>query len=210
MAQSPPSAAFLPLPSGVPVLDVGVPNCCQMGHPSLSRMTCLTTAVFPGLAANRQETVWNNWLSWVDWPGVRWSRAGAVLFVKSPRAASSSSMSTSLTSMDTPGPFVHLDRGLFPFFKEVDVVHRSHDYCTTTITLGFRLTLCLTEDFLFSFLLMMVSYLYGYTAKGPSDDPGDGERAVVLQSIRSIRTDKLCIVHFGQRRSYKLQSLANT
>lgn len=53
-----------------------------------------------------------------------------------------------------------------------------------------------------------IGYLDWDAAKGSSDNSGDCERAVVLQSVWSIRTDELRVVHLGEGRSYKLQSLA--
>lgn len=53
-------------------------------------------------------------------------------------------------------------------------------------------------------------YLYGDAAKGSTYDSSYCERAVVLQSVRSVWTDKLCVVHFGEGGSYKLQGLGNT
>lgn len=54
-----------------------------------------------------------------------------------------------------------------------------------------------------------VCYLYGHAAEGSTYDSSDCERAVVLQSVRSVRTDELCVVHLGEGGSYKLQSLGN-
>lgn len=50
-------------------------------------------------------------------------------------------------------------------------------------------------------------YLYGDAAERTADDASDGERAVVLQGVRAVRTDELRVVHLGERRAHKLQRL---
>lgn len=57
---------------------------------------------------------------------------------------------------------------------------------------------------------MVYSYLYGDAAKGSSYNSSDCERAVVLQSVRSVWTDELCVIHLSEGGSNKLQSLGNT
>lgn len=54
---------------------------------------------------------------------------------------------------------------------------------------------------------VLLHHLYGDAAKRSSNDSRDGERAVLLQGVRSIWTDELGVIHLGKRRSYKLQSL---
>lgn len=51
------------------------------------------------------------------------------------------------------------------------------------------------------------SYLYGDAAEGSADDSSDSQRAVVLQGVGAVGADELCVVHFGERSSHKLQSL---
>lgn len=51
------------------------------------------------------------------------------------------------------------------------------------------------------------SDLYRDAAEGSADDSRDSQRAVVLQGVGAVRADELCVVHFGERGSHKLQSL---
>lgn len=57
---------------------------------------------------------------------------------------------------------------------------------------------------------MLRVYLYGDAAEGSTYDSSDCERAVVLQSVRSVWTDELCVVHLSEGGSDKLQRLGNT
>lgn len=54
------------------------------------------------------------------------------------------------------------------------------------------------------------TYLYGDAAEGSTNDGSNRERTVVLQGVRSVWTDELCVIHLGEGGSYKLQSLGNT
>lgn len=57
---------------------------------------------------------------------------------------------------------------------------------------------------------MVNSYLYGDAAERSSYNSSDCKRAVVLQGIRSVWTDELCVIHLSEGGSHELQSLGNT